>query len=90
MTDIRTDREAAQKQFFADRDRPTGGGSPSIAELVGAFNSRSGDRPYTITRRCWRGDHINCTGEWTQYPDHSGPCECPDVDCPCRPEAGVA
>lgn len=42
-----------------------------------------GDLP--ISRRCFRGDHIQCTGEWTQYPDHSGLCECPDLDCPCNP-----
>jgi hypothetical protein len=45
--------------------------------------SDGGDLP--ISRRCVRGDHIRCTGEWTQYPDYSGPCECPNPDCPCNP-----
>lgn len=75
MTDTRTDREAAQAQFFADRDRPTGGGSPSIAELVGAFSSRGGPdvRPYEsragIGWRCatcgstWSGARVQHTAE---------------------------
>lgn len=36
--------------------------------------SLGGDNP--ISRRCFYGDHSNCKGSWTQYPDQSGDCEC--------------
>lgn len=38
--------------------------------------SLGGDDP--VSRRCWHGQHSECKGSWTQYPDSSGPCEC---DC---------
>lgn len=55
----------------------------SESPIAGEPRSMGGD--LNISRRCYFGDHIACRGEWTAYPDMSGPCECPDVNCPCNP-----
>lgn len=44
--------------------------------------SMGGENP--ISRRCFDLNHAKCPGEWTQYPDSHGPCEC---DCHLAPAA---
>lgn len=42
------------------------------------------------SRRCSNGDHDNCRGQWTAYPDQGGPCECPHHTQTALERAGAA
>lgn len=53
-----------------NRATPAGTPEPSNPEP----RSLGGDLP--LSRRCHRGRHADCLGEWTAYPGQSGPCEC--------------